>query len=198
MLLSCIYEGHSGNTVMIPDLQLETKSGRKYWKTVYKGNLIVDSLKGILRWKYWIWLPNRCIPHGDYKVGRSCTTAPSGLTYLTIYLVLMCFPLITLSMIWITTRCDLSRKAGYRFFHCVKISNVHFTSNTPPQEMCQIAAWWFHQAAAMFSLVFTFDVHIMPPQDSPHNLCVTGWSRSLSRSKIFRGCTFYQDMFGGP
>ena len=50
MFLFCIYLGHSGNTVVIPNVKFETKSGSKYQETVYKGNLIPDSLKGILRW----------------------------------------------------------------------------------------------------------------------------------------------------
>ena len=29
IVLSCIYLGHSGNIVLIPDLQFENKSGRK-------------------------------------------------------------------------------------------------------------------------------------------------------------------------
>ena len=57
-MLSCIYLGHSGNTVLIPNLQLETKSGRKKMETIYKGNLIIDSLKEISRLESWIWLTN--------------------------------------------------------------------------------------------------------------------------------------------
>ena len=45
MILSCIYLGKSGNTVMILNLELEKKSGRKYRNTIYKGNLILDYLK---------------------------------------------------------------------------------------------------------------------------------------------------------
>ena len=48
---SCIYLGHSGNTVLISNLQFETKSGRKQRENIYKGNLILDSLKGISRWE---------------------------------------------------------------------------------------------------------------------------------------------------
>ena len=58
MILSCIYLGHSGNTVLISNLKFETKSGRKQRETVYKGNLILDSLKGISGWESWIGLPN--------------------------------------------------------------------------------------------------------------------------------------------
>ena len=51
-MLSLIYLGHSGNTVLILNLQFETKSGRKYQETIYKGNLILDFLKGTLCWEY--------------------------------------------------------------------------------------------------------------------------------------------------
>ena len=47
MMLSCSYLGHSDDTVMIPHLQLQTKSGSKYQENIYKGDLIWDSLKGI-------------------------------------------------------------------------------------------------------------------------------------------------------
>ena len=47
MILSCSYLRPSGDTVLILNLQFETKSGRKYWETIYKGNMIQDSLKGI-------------------------------------------------------------------------------------------------------------------------------------------------------
>ena len=55
-MLYWIYLGHSGNTGLIPNLQFETKSGMKYWKTVYKGNIIIDSLEGISHWESWIGL----------------------------------------------------------------------------------------------------------------------------------------------
>ena len=48
MMLSCIYLGHSGNFVLILNLQFETKSGRKYRENIYKGNIIIDYLKWIL------------------------------------------------------------------------------------------------------------------------------------------------------
>ena len=51
MILYCSCLGHSGDTVLISDLQFETKSGRKYQKTIHKGNLIQNSLKGISNWK---------------------------------------------------------------------------------------------------------------------------------------------------
>ena len=47
MMLSYIYLVQSGNTELISNLQFETKSGRKYRETIYKGNLILDSIKGI-------------------------------------------------------------------------------------------------------------------------------------------------------
>ena len=56
-MLSYIYLGHSGNTVMILNFEFETKTGRKYLETIYKGNLIIDSLKATSRWEYWIGLP---------------------------------------------------------------------------------------------------------------------------------------------
>ena len=56
-MLSCIYLGNSGKTVLISNLQFETKSGRKYQETIYKGNLILESLKGIPRWESWIGVP---------------------------------------------------------------------------------------------------------------------------------------------
>ena len=58
MMLSYIYLGHSDNTGLIPNLQFKNKSGRKYRETIYKGNLILYSLKGILCWWSWIVLPN--------------------------------------------------------------------------------------------------------------------------------------------
>ena len=54
MILSCIYLGYNGNNVLISNLQFETKSGRKYWETFYKDNLILDYLKVISRWESWI------------------------------------------------------------------------------------------------------------------------------------------------
>ena len=52
MMLSCIYLGHSGNTVLISNLQFKTKSGKKQRENIYRGNLILDSLKGISHWEY--------------------------------------------------------------------------------------------------------------------------------------------------
>ena len=49
-MLSYIYLGHSGTNVLIYNLKFETKSGRKYQETIKKGNLIIDSLKGISHW----------------------------------------------------------------------------------------------------------------------------------------------------
>ena len=46
-MLSYIYLGHIGNTVLISNLQFETKSEGKWRETIYKGNLILDSLKVI-------------------------------------------------------------------------------------------------------------------------------------------------------
>ena len=57
-MLSYIYLGHSCDIFLILDFQLETKSGRKYQETIYKGNLIIDSLKEISHWESWIVLPN--------------------------------------------------------------------------------------------------------------------------------------------
>ena len=45
MMLSCRDLGHSGDTVLITNLQFETKSVSKYRETIYKGNFIQDSLK---------------------------------------------------------------------------------------------------------------------------------------------------------
>ena len=79
-MLSCIYLGHSVNTVLIPNLKFETKSGRKYQETIYKGNLILDDLKGISRWESWIVLPNTtpyllvCNPCKEYELSK---TTPS-------------------------------------------------------------------------------------------------------------------------
>ena len=49
-MLSYIYLGRIYDIVVILDLKLETKIGKKEQVTIYKGNLILDSLKGILRW----------------------------------------------------------------------------------------------------------------------------------------------------
>ena len=57
-MLSWIYLGHSDNTVMIWNLKFKIKSGQKWQETIYKSNLIIDSLKGILHWESWIVLPN--------------------------------------------------------------------------------------------------------------------------------------------
>ena len=40
MMLSWSYLGHSGDTVLIPNLKLETKSEKKEQENIYKGNLI--------------------------------------------------------------------------------------------------------------------------------------------------------------
>ena len=40
MMLLCRYLGHIGDTVLIPNLQFETKSGNKNPENIYKGNLI--------------------------------------------------------------------------------------------------------------------------------------------------------------
>ena len=58
MILSCIYLGHSGNTVLISNLQCETKSGSKYRETSYKWNPFLDYIRGIYHWEYWIGIPN--------------------------------------------------------------------------------------------------------------------------------------------
>ena len=49
-MLSFIYLGHSGNIVLIQHLPFKTKRGSKYWETIYKENIILDSLKWISRW----------------------------------------------------------------------------------------------------------------------------------------------------
>ena len=37
-------------------------------------------------------------------------------------------------------------------FHLSSVSlTVHIAYVTPPQELCQIMAWWSHQAIAMFT-----------------------------------------------
>ena len=47
-----------------PELNHDTEykfkiiSRQKWQETIYKGNLIIDSLKGILHWGSWIVLPN--------------------------------------------------------------------------------------------------------------------------------------------
>ena len=51
-MLYCSYLGHSGYTVLIPSLQFETNKRSKYQENIYKGNLIIDSLKGISSWEY--------------------------------------------------------------------------------------------------------------------------------------------------
>ena len=40
MILSCIYLGHSVDTVLVSNSQFETKSGMKYQENIYKGNII--------------------------------------------------------------------------------------------------------------------------------------------------------------
>ena len=40
MILSCIYLGYSGDTMIIWDLELETKIGNNYWETIYKWGII--------------------------------------------------------------------------------------------------------------------------------------------------------------
>ena len=66
MIFSCSYLGHSGDTILIYILQLETKSGNKYQETIYKENLIQDSPKGISCWEYWIGYPK--IPSSRYNI----------------------------------------------------------------------------------------------------------------------------------
>ena len=58
IILSFRYLGRNGDTVLIPNLKFETKSERKYRETIYKFNLIQDSLKGIYLWQSWIGYPN--------------------------------------------------------------------------------------------------------------------------------------------
>ena len=45
MVLSFIYLGQSGDTVLVSGLQFETNIGRKYQETIYKGNIIWDLSK---------------------------------------------------------------------------------------------------------------------------------------------------------
>ena len=45
IILSCSYLVQSGDTVLIPDLKFETKSGRKYLENVYKGDIFQDPFK---------------------------------------------------------------------------------------------------------------------------------------------------------
>ena len=47
MILSCSYLVHSGDTVVISDLQCKTTIGKKFRETIYKGNHIQDSFKVI-------------------------------------------------------------------------------------------------------------------------------------------------------
>ena len=49
---------HSGNTVLISNLQFKTKSGRKYRENIYKENIILNYFKGISSWEFWIGVPN--------------------------------------------------------------------------------------------------------------------------------------------
>ena len=46
MILSCSYLGHSGDTVLVLNLKLETKSGGKHRETIYRSNIIRYYLKG--------------------------------------------------------------------------------------------------------------------------------------------------------
>ena len=56
-MLYCIYLGQNGDTLLISNLYFENNSGRKWQETIYKGNIILDSLKGISRWEFWIGVP---------------------------------------------------------------------------------------------------------------------------------------------
>ena len=58
MILYCIYFGQSGETVLITNLQFKTKSERKQRENIYKGHIIIDSLKDILNLESRIGLPN--------------------------------------------------------------------------------------------------------------------------------------------
>ena len=58
MILFHIYLGRSGDTVEISNLQFETKSGKNYWGTNYKWNLIQDSLKVVSHCESLIEYPN--------------------------------------------------------------------------------------------------------------------------------------------
>ena len=69
-VFSYVYFGHSGDTVMIPNLQFETNSGRKYWGTIDKGNFIIDSLKVIYRWESLIGCPNSTIYWSTMQEGQ--------------------------------------------------------------------------------------------------------------------------------
>ena len=51
MILSCSYLGHSGETVLISNMEFETKSGIKWQGAIYKENLIRYNLKGIPHWE---------------------------------------------------------------------------------------------------------------------------------------------------
>ena len=65
MILSCSYLGHSVDTLVILILKFKNKSGKKYWETIYKGDLIQDSLKGIPHCRYsWqiIYLATELLP----------------------------------------------------------------------------------------------------------------------------------------
>ena len=83
-MLSCIYLGHSGNTVLISDLQFENDNDRKYRETIYKGGIILDSLKGISCWESWIGVPNTilsfwvCNTYEEYVLS---STPPSSLVW---------------------------------------------------------------------------------------------------------------------
>ena len=50
-MLLCNYLGCSDDTVLIPNLQFETKSGRKWQENIYKGNIIKYDPKGIHHWE---------------------------------------------------------------------------------------------------------------------------------------------------
>ena len=74
---------------------------------------------------------------------------------------------------------------------------VHLVYVTPPQELCQIVAWRFHQAVDVFTLVLILDVHNMHPQESPQNLCVAGGSSALYIRNNFPRCPFSQETLSG-
>ena len=97
-------------------------------------------------------------------------------------------PLITSSVIWITTQCGLARKVGSRFLHSLTSLYVNLASVTPPQELYRILAWTLQQAVSMFNFVLIFDVQNMPTQISPQNLWVTGGRSALS---ISNNCSRY-------
>ena len=48
--------------MVISDLKLKAKSGKKYQETIYKGNLIRDFLKGISCWESCIGYPDSLDP----------------------------------------------------------------------------------------------------------------------------------------